>query len=162
MSDVSIRRLDGNFSGWDELLKLVQESFAFMEDRIDPPSSAVDLTTEVLRQKAGAETVFAAFAAETLAGCIFCRAETDGLYIGKLAVSPRYQGKGIGRQLLGATEELARQQGLSTLRLETRIELVENHAIFAAWGFGKTAEKAHPGFSRTTSIEMRKHLKHSA
>lgn len=42
------------------------------------------------------------------------------------------------------------------LELETRIELLENHATFAALGFVRVTESAHPGFSRPTSITMRK------
>ncbi|MGO7418170.1 GNAT family N-acetyltransferase, partial [Rhizobium ruizarguesonis] len=34
----------------------------------------------------------------------------------------------------------------------------DNHAVFAAWGFSRTAEKSHPGFARTTFVEMRKVL----
>ena len=42
------------------------------------------------------------------------------------------------------------------LELQTRIELTENHATFGALGFKKIAETAHPGYSRPTSITMRK------
>ena len=59
---------------------------------------------------------------------------------------------------LAAAEELARGLRLPALRLETRIELTGNHATFARWGFVRTAENAHPGFTRITSIEMRKAL----
>lgn len=34
--------------------------------------------------------------------------------------------------------------------------LVENHEAFAALGFAKVAQSAHPGFDRPTSITMRK------
>jgi GNAT superfamily N-acetyltransferase len=158
MSGVTLRRLDEAFADWDRLLTLIQTSFASMDGRIDPPSSANGLTAKALRQKAGMEIGFVALQRETLAGCIFCRPEEDCLYIGKLAVLPSLHGQGIGRRLLATVEDVARQQALPALRLETRIELVENHATFAAWGFVKTAENAHPGFSRTTSIEMQKRL----
>lgn len=158
MSGLELHQLDEDFTGWDALLALIQTSFADTEGRIDPPSSAKALTAQSLRQKAGAEIGFIAMQEKILAGCIFCRLEPDCLYIGKLAVLPTLQGRGIGRGLIEAAEQLARQEKLPALRLETRIELVENHATFAAWGFRKTAENAHPGFDRTTSIEMRKSL----
>ena len=44
------------------------------------------------------------------------------------------------------------------LELETRIELTENHETFAALGFVKVSEGAHPGYDRTTFITMRKTL----
>lgn len=156
MSDMTLRRLDDGFDRWDALLDLILASFAYMNGRIDPPSSALALTSETLKAKALSEIAYVALDGEQLVGCIFCRPEAESLYVGKLAVVPAAQGKGIGKQLLGLAETTARELGLKALRLETRIELTDNHATFAAWGFRKTAENRHAGFDRTTSIEMRK------
>ena len=158
MSDMTLRRLDGGFDRWDALLDLILTSFAYMNGRIDPPSSALALTPETLKTKAFSEIAYAALNGEQLVGCIFCRPEieAESLYVGKLAVLPAAQGKGIGKRLLGLAEITARELGLKALRLETRIELLDNHATFAAWGFQRTAENRHAGFDRATSIEMRK------
>ncbi|MDP9812753.1 GNAT superfamily N-acetyltransferase [Rhizobium tibeticum] len=153
---MKIVRIDEGFQRWDELLALILSSFAYMNDRIDPPSSALKLTLPSLADRARLEIVYAATEGEVLRGCVFLRPEDDCLYIGKLAISPDAQGRGIGRRLLAVAEEVARSRALASLRLETRIELVENHRVFVRWGFEKTAENAHPGFTRTTSIEMRK------
>jgi N-acetylglutamate synthase-like GNAT family acetyltransferase len=153
---MKIVRIDEDFQRWDELLALILSSFAYMNDRIDPPSSALKLTPATLADKACAEIAYAAMQGDTLSGCIFLRPEEDCLYIGKLAIAPESQGRGVGRRLLAVAEQAAQDRGLASLRLETRIELVENHDIFSRWGFEKVAENAHPGFTRTTSIEMRK------
>ena len=153
-----IVRIGEEFDRWQELLALIVSSFAYMDGVIDPPSSAHQLTPASLAAKAQTEIAYVAVAGETLLGCIFCRPEAGSLYIGKLAVAPAFQGRGAGRLLLAAAENLARNLRLPVLRLETRIELTGNHATFARWGFVRTAENAHPGFSRTTSIEMRKTL----
>jgi GNAT superfamily N-acetyltransferase len=158
MSDVTVQRLDDSFECWDELLALILSSFAYMNGRIDPPSSALSLTPQSLKEKARTEIGYVALDGNQLAGCIFCRPEAESLYIGKLAILPSEQGKGIGRRLLALAEATAREQGLDVLRLETRIELTGNHATFARWGFRKTAENRHAGFDRATSIEMRKAL----
>jgi len=158
MSDIAIQRLNGSFDRWDALLDLILASFAYMNGRIDPPSSALALTPQSLREKARNEIAYVALDGDKIAGCVFCRAEPDSLYIGKLAVLPTAQRKGICRRLLTYAEADARERGLAVLRLETRIELTENHATFAALGFAKTAENRHPGFDRTTSIEMQKFL----
>jgi hypothetical protein len=60
--------------------------------------------------------------------------------------------------MLRAAEAYAAECRLPCLRLETRIELEENHRLFAQWGFVRTAEASHPGFTRPTFIEMRKVL----
>jgi ribosomal protein S18 acetylase RimI-like enzyme len=156
---ISISEIDETFDRWDELLAVILAAFAYMDGIIDPPSSAHQLTAENLREKARIEKGFVAIDGAYIAGCIFCRPETSGsLYIGKLAVSPNAQGKGVGSQLLARAENFAREKQLTRLRLETRIELLANHATFGAWGFEKTAENAHQGFTRPTSIEMTRTL----
>ncbi len=155
---IDIVRIDESFSRWNDLLALILSSFAYMEGVIDPPSSATRLTLAALAYKAGDEIAFVAVEGERLVGCIFCRPEPESLYVGKFAVSPSHQGKGIGAKLLAVAEEVAREKGLPRLRLETRIELTDNHASFARWGFVKRAETSHPGFTRTTTIEMQKQL----
>ena len=156
---IDIRRLDATFDRWDDLLALILESFDSMNGRIDPPSSALALTAESLLAKADAEIAFLAMDGNDMLACMFLRPEPPHtLYIGKLAVRPSAQRRGLGWALLGVAENEAQARNLSQLRLETRIELVENHATFGAWGFLKTAENSHPGFARKTFIEMRKQL----
>ncbi|MCW0001225.1 GNAT family N-acetyltransferase [Pararhizobium sp. YC-54] len=151
--------IDGSFGDWDALLALILSSFAYMQPRIDPPSSALHLTLQSLAEKARVEKAYAALDKGRLLGCVFCKPEPpDCVYIGKLAVSPDAQGKGVGRLLLQAAEAYAAECGLSCLRLETRIELAENHLVFGKWGFVRTAEGCHHGFARPTFVEMRKPL----
>ena len=147
-----------DFGRWEALLALILSAFAPMDGVIDPPSSAHRLTPETLAAKTREETGFVAFEGNDLVGCIFCRPEDGALYVGKLAVAPGQQGMGLGRRLLERAEALARAKGLPALRLETRIELTQNHAAFARWGFVRTGAYAHPGFTRITAIEMRKLL----
>ncbi|MGF6176058.1 GNAT family N-acetyltransferase [Ensifer sp. 4252] len=155
---MQIVRIDAAFDRHDELVALIQDAFAYMDGRINPPSSAHALTVEGLKEKASAEIGFVAVDGSKLVGCIFCKPEIDCLYIGKLAVAATCQGKGVGRLLLASAEAAARGRHLPALRLQTRIELVENHRTFSAWGFVETDRTAHPGFNRPTSIEMRKTL----
>ena len=156
---IEIAKIGEEFSRWQELLTLIMSSFAYMDGVIDPPSSAHRLTLENLAEKARVEIAFVALDGDEIVGCLFCRPEPPAcLYVGKLCVSPKAQGKGIGSVLLEQAEALARELALPALRLETRIELIANHAKFAVWGFVKTAENAHAGYDRTTSIEMTKFL----
>ena len=143
---------------WEALLALIHRAFAFMEDRIDPPSSLNQLDAKALAKTAKAEICFLAHDGYRITGCVFCEPGEDHLYVGKLAVDPEHQGKGIGRALMDRAEAEARQLGLAFLELGTRVELTENHRTFAAMGFRKHREHAHPGFDRSTSIFMRKPL----
>lgn len=155
---VTVRRIGRDYGDWQGLLTLILQAFAYMAGRIDPPSSALRLTPESVARQVEAGAVFIAEEAGELVGSIFCEVKGEALYLGKLAVRPDCQGRGIGRALLRAAEDEARRLGLAMLELQTRIELVENHATFARLGFVKTAESAHPGYAQATSITMRRGL----
>lgn len=73
MTALRVEAIGENFRQWEELLHLIRDSFAYMDGVIDPPSSAILLTVENLRQKAQEETGFAAFIGNELIGCVFIR-----------------------------------------------------------------------------------------
>lgn len=141
------------------MLALLRRAFACMEGRIDPPSSLDAMTEADLAAKAADEDLI--WAVETgrgLVGCMFALDLGDVLYLSKIAVEPGYQGQGICRRMMTCAEDLARRRGIPALGLQTRVELVENHAAFARMGFIEVGETAHPGYSQPTSLTMRKPL----
>src|SRR5262249_36968067 len=145
-----------DFSDWSALLLLLQSAFAYMDGRIDPPSSLHRMGVDELRSKARQESLIIATEGNDLFGCAFAEGREHCVYVGKIALGAPYRGRGVARQLLAAAESIARRSGQSVLELQTRVELVENHQTFAALGFAKVGETAHPGHTRPTSITMRK------
>ena len=143
---VAVKVAPDGFGDWEALMALLHAAFAFQEGRIDPPSSLHRFDAASIAAKAKEENLILALDDGKLVGCIFARPQAEALYVGKMAVSPGRQGQGIGRRLMQAAEDLARKSGLGLLELETRVELTENHAAFAAMGFVKFAEKSHPGY----------------
>ena len=139
-----------------EVLDLVKRSFAYMEDRIDPPSSMHRMSEQSIRNHCATGEVWTL--GTPVIACIFLTPKPDRLYIGKLAVDDAARGKGYARQLTDLAEARARAHGLRLLELETRIELHENHATFGRLGFTKTGEAAHEGYTRPTFIIMQKPL----
>ena len=150
------------FSDWPQLLSLLRESFAYMNSRIDPPSSLTRMGIDEFKAKAAEETLIVATEGQSLIGCAFAALRDECVYVGKVAVAQSARGKGAARAMFAAAEDLAREHGRRFLELQTRIELVENHATFGALGFEKVAETAHPGYNRPTSITMRKRVAESA
>ena len=133
-------------------LALIQSAFAFMEGRIDPPSSMHRLTVEDL-----ARSEVWVIGTSPLA-CIVLTPKADALYLGKLAVASSERGKGHARTLIDQAETRARELGLSALELQTRTELTENQRTFEAMGFTELARTSHEGYDRPTSITYRRPL----
>lgn len=136
---------------WSALLALIQAEFAFMDGRIDPPSSMHRLTAESL---AAAPEVWAIGTPPV--ACIVLTPRPEALYLGKLAVARSARGQGLARALIDQAEVRARALGLPALELQTRVELTENHSVFRALGFAETGRTAHPGFTRPTSVTFRR------
>ncbi|MGL5012397.1 MAG: GNAT family N-acetyltransferase [Paracoccaceae bacterium] len=137
------------------ILALLHRAFAGMQGRIDPPSSLHRLNTDALFAS-GEVWAIGALSDQHPIACVVLTPRAAVLYVGKLAVDPARQGRGLGRQLIRLAEGRARVLGLPELELQTRVELVENQATFQAMGFAKVAETAHPGHLRPTSFTYRK------
>ncbi len=137
-----------------QVLALIRKSFAYMDGRIDPPSSMHRLTLEGLSNQAGTAEVWVL--GQPVAACVMLTPRPDCLYLGKLAVDPGQRGAGLARRLVDLAIARARALALPVLELQVRVELAENHAAFARMGFAKTGETTHAGHERPTSITMRR------
>jgi len=154
--DVHVVLAPPGFADWPGLLELLHTSYAYMESRIDPPSSLFRMDVHAFEEKSRHEVLILALRARVLVGCAFADIREDCVYVGKVAVHGSVRGRGIARRIMQEVEALAREAGKPSLELETRIELVENQRIFAALGFAKVAETAHPGYDHPTSVTMRR------
>ena len=137
-----------------DILQLIQKSFAYMDGVIDPPSSMHQLTVSDISRQCESGEVWAI--GHPPVACAFFTIKSDCLYVGKLSVASGHRGEGLSRQLVALAEDRAVALGKPWLELQTRIELLDNHRIFAALGFVKTLETAHAGYDRPTSITMRR------
>ncbi|MEM9145670.1 MAG: GNAT family N-acetyltransferase [Pseudomonadota bacterium] len=130
------------------------EAFAFMEGRIDPPSSLTRMGPEVLVEKASTETVLIAEEGGRIVACAFLADQPPCLLLSKVAVARSHRGRGLARALIDRAAAEARHRSLDSLQLSSRIELTETHAAFAALGFRTVGQTAHPGYDRPTSLTM--------
>lgn len=141
---------------WPHLRDLIVRAFAGMDGRIDPPSSAHNLTAADIAMQAASGEVWVIGAPAV--ACVFLTALPHALYLGKLAVDPAVQRMGYGRRLIKVAEMRGHELGLPALEVWTRIELTENHATFRALGFAQTGTRAHAGFDRPTTLIFTKRL----
>ena len=158
IDEIRIKRVGSDFTAWQTVLDLLHEAFAYQEPLIDPPSSLHRLNANTLAEKAAQEQLIIARSGDDIVGCVFARLMPDRVYVGKMAVSLAVQGRGLGRRLMAAVEEFARERDRLLLELQTRIELIDNHETFRKLGFKKVSESAHEGYARLTSITMQKKL----
>lgn len=152
---MKVRRA-GLAEDWSAIHKLATDAFAYMDGRVDPPSSIHRWTPDVFAREAQSGAAYLAEEDGALIGVGFGKPVGDAYYIGKIAVSSAARGKGVAKAIVAMAESDAKRKGLAALELESRVELTENHQAFAALGFTKTGETAHPGYDRPTSITMRK------
>ncbi len=149
-----LRRLGPQDPDLREVLRLLQDSFAYMEGRIDPPSSIRDLTLAALAGHCATGEIWVIGAPPH--ACVLLTPRPGVLYLGKLATAADRRGQGLARRLVACAEDRARSLGLAALELQTRVELTGNHAAFAALGFAEAGRTAHAGHARPTSITLRR------
>jgi ribosomal protein S18 acetylase RimI-like enzyme len=142
-------RLGPDAPKFAEVLALLRASFAYMEGRIDPPTSLHRLDQGAIANQAETGEVWCIGTPPV--ACLFLTPHPDHLYLGKLAVTPDYRHRGFARQLVSLAGARARKRGLGKLMLKTRIELTENQCMFETLGFRLVAKVAHPGYDRPTT-----------
>jgi GNAT superfamily N-acetyltransferase len=99
------------------------------------PASAVD---EALADEPADDVavLLVAYRDDEAVGCVGLRPAEPGTgEITKMYVRPGARRLGIGRRLLSAVEQAARDRGLGTLRLETRTDLTEARSMYVADGY---------------------------
>lgn len=140
------------------VLALIREAFAYMDGRIDPPSSMHRVDEQSVIAQATSGEVWLIGPRTAPLACVFLTPKPPALYLGKLAVTEAARGTGLARVLVDKAAERARALGLSHLTLQTRVELTRNHATFRALGFDQTGASSHPGFDKITSFTFTKVL----
>ena len=154
MADATPHRLQPDAQAVLEVLALVQRSFAFMEGRIDPPSSMHRLSDDDIRDQCISGEVWVL--GDPVVATMFLKERAGWLYLSKLAVDHAMRGQGLARRLVEHAVLRADHMNLRGVELETRVELAENHAAFERMGFVKTGEGMHAGYLRPTYIVMRR------
>ena len=148
-----MRQLDGD-DDFREVLALIRAAFAYMDGRIDPPSSMQRLTVADLSRAAATGEVWVS--GDPILGCVVLTPGAEALHLGKLAVAGEARGTGLGRALVARAEASAVARGLPAVQLQCRVELTALHGFYRALGYTELGRTAHPGFDRPTSITFRK------
>lgn len=88
--------------------------------------------------------------AQEIIGCVNLQQHDDRIYLGMFAVSPQLQGGGVGKKLLKAAEEFARQKNCRSLYMtviSVRSELIDWYKRHGYIDTGKTKSFEEDGIS---------------
>ena len=121
---------------------------------INPPSGVMEETEADFAARLSDETCFIVEVDGKLVASVFCTADGDSLYIGRLAVHPDWRRRGLANTLVEAAKAEARRLGATRMTLGCRIVLTSNLALFSRHGFVVVRETCHPGFTTPTSYDM--------
>ncbi len=138
---MKIAEISEGYDRWREVLALLHQSFAYMEDRLRHPAKATLLREEDLRAAAQRGTALIIEEEGQPIACLFCRPSRDipdALYLGWLAVAETHRGAGLARALVAHAENRARSDGFAALTLDTGRALDEVQAVFTRLGFVET------------------------
>ena len=70
------------------------------------------------------------------------------MHLENVAVSTTWQGRGIGKALIGFCEAAARDAGFSKIELYTNEKMTENLALYPHLGYVETGRRTEDGFNR--------------
>ncbi|MCB0518768.1 MAG: GNAT family N-acetyltransferase [Lewinellaceae bacterium] len=76
-----------------------------------------------------------------ISGCVYLEQTERGLYLGMFSVHPEMQGRGIGKLLLTAAEERARQLDCPAIFMQVVSERPELQAWYCRYGYELTGER---------------------
>ena len=130
--------------------RLITDAFAYMDGLIDPPSSIHRFDPASVQGHA-ARGELIAIGTPPIAAMVM-QEKPETIYLGKIAVAATARGQGLARELVRYAASAAREKGLHSLTLQSRVELVQNHATVRALGFNETGRTTHEGYQKPTSI----------
>ena len=99
--------------------------------------------------------VIVADAGGKIAAVLVLIRDDESILLDNIAVTPEYQGSGLGRKLIELAEAEAREQGYSAIDLYTHELMTENIQFYQKLGYCVDDHRTVSGYRR---IYMRKNL----
>jgi predicted N-acetyltransferase YhbS len=142
-----------------EIARVIRAAFEPYRGRLNPSPSALQEIAKSIGEPLTREPALAAEADGRIVGCVFMTLrDSEELYVGRLAVLPGWQGRGLARRLMTSAEAIARDSGRRSMSLGVRMALTENIAFFERLGFRETGRRRHEDRPGTVIMDMCKVL----
>jgi ribosomal protein S18 acetylase RimI-like enzyme len=124
---------------------IVREAYEGYVERIGRPPAPMSADYGRL---IGAGLVHVLEADGDTAGLVVLIVEPDHLLVENVAVSPAFQGRGLGWALMAFAEQQAAANGLDEVRLYTNEAMTENLRFYPSLGYEETGRVVEDGFAR--------------
>jgi len=124
----------------EDLTQLI--NLAFAAEQVAIPGERIDRAKTRAYLSSGAFLVLEGRTG--LAGCVYAEKRGDRGYLGLLAVEPSQQGRGFGKKLLGAAEDLLRRAGCSAVDLRVVSARSELLPFYERFGYAQTGTSPIP------------------
>jgi ribosomal protein S18 acetylase RimI-like enzyme len=124
--------------------RVVQEAFGEYLAVVPVSLSALEETLEDVQREVSGGRVLVAVDGTEVAGTVRYELKPDALYVGRLAVLPSYQGRGVGVALMTYVEGLAPTLGRTRIQLATRQSVPSNISFYKRLGYTITERVPHP------------------
>lgn len=136
----------------EEMEACVKAAYRHYVTRIGkPPGPMLDDYAKVVAQY----QTFVAEESGRVAGILVLILKSDGILMDNVAVLPKYQGQGLGHQLIQFAEAFAFEQGYKNLDIYTHELMTENIEMYQRLGYLETERCTKRGYRR---VYMRKRL----
>ena len=119
---------------------------AFEEYRgvLEPPSSTHQETVEDVQRAFDTGGAALAWVGGEAVGSARFQLHPDHLYVGRVSTLPDWRGRGIASALMTFLAGHARTLALHEIRVEVRLSLPSNVALYRRLGFHIVSEQPHP------------------
>ena len=94
------------------------------------------------------ETLHVIEAGAQICGFVVFYACDEYIHLENVAVDPRFQGLGLGRQLIDYVEQQARRGGFGSIELYTNAKMTENLELYPRLGYEQFDRRVEDGFDR--------------
>ena len=157
VSDVQVR--PATAADIPAILAVTAAAYASYAGRFATPSSVFTEGPDAIQHYLHNGGVIVAQVGDEIVGAVRYEPRENYIYLGRLAVLPAWQGKGIGRRLVEAVEEWTLLLGLDEVRLGVRTELPGNRDLYRHLGYVDDGEEPMRRDPRYSYLKMKKRLR---
>ena len=120
---MNITYREANNSDIQAIVHIILEAFSQYKNDLVPPSGAHKETIKTIEEKMKEGGAYIADNKTESIGCALWKRNEDNLYIGRLAVLPKYRKFGIGSQLIKILEKKAENIGYKKVLIGVRTSM---------------------------------------